>query len=76
MDTLTPGVAYKGASAFATLSTGIYNLFVRYQDSTANKISRNGVTFLGGHIYTIGARGNITVTTGTTAPALDNTANW
>ena len=78
VDTLTAGVAYKGASPYATLPVGIYNLFARYQDSTANKISRTGVTFLGGHLYTVGARGDITVTstTATNRPFLDNTTNW
>lgn len=73
--TVGTAVAYKGASAFITLPAGIFNLFARYTDSTTNKVTRNGVTFLGGRVYTVGARGNITVTSGTTAPALDNTAN-
>jgi uncharacterized protein DUF4397 len=78
VDTLSGGVAYKAASAFATLPAGIYNLFARYQDSTANKISRTGVTFLGGHLYTVGARGDMTVTstTATTRPFLDNTTSY
>lgn len=78
VDTLTAGLAYQGASTFATLPVGIYNLFARYQDSTANKISRTGVSFLGGHLYTVGARGDITVTstTATNRPFLDNTTNW
>jgi hypothetical protein len=75
VDTLGTAVAYPGAGAFATLPAGVYNLFARYADSTANKITRNAVSFLGGRVYTIGARGNITVATGTTAPALDQTAN-
>jgi len=68
-------VAYKSAGAFTTLTGGIYNLFARYTDSTTNKVSRTNVSFLGGRVYTIGARGDITVATGTNAPALDNTAN-
>lgn len=77
VDTLTAGVAYKGASAFATLPAGVYNLFARYPDSTANKISRTGVSFLGGRLYTVGARGDITITstTATNRPFLDNTTN-
>jgi len=73
--TVATAVAYKGASAFTTIPAGVFNLFARYPDSTANKVTRNGVTFLGGRVYTVGARGNITVTSGTTAPAFDNTAN-
>lgn len=68
-------IAYKAASGFTAVPAGIYNLYARYTDSTTNKVSRNAVTFLGGRMYTIGARGNITVASGTTAPALDNTAN-
>jgi hypothetical protein len=73
--TVATAVAYKGASAFTTIPAGVFNLFARYPDSTANKVTRNGVTFLAGRLYTVGARGNITVASGTTAPALDNTAN-
>jgi len=73
-------VAYKGAGAFTALAAGIYNLGVRYTDSTTNKISRPGVSLSAGRIYTITARGNITVTPTTTCPAtsttcLDNTVN-
>lgn len=73
--TVATAVPYKGASAFTTIPAGIFNLFARYPDSTANKVTRNAVTFLGGRLYTVGARGNITVASGTTAPAFDNTAN-
>ncbi len=78
VDTLTAAVAYQGATTFTTLPVGVYNLFARYQDSTANKISRTGVSFLGGHLYTVGARGDITITstTATNRPFLDNTTNW
>jgi hypothetical protein len=78
IDTLTAGVAYQGATPFVTLPAGVYNLFSRYPDSTANKISRTGVSFLGGHLYTVGARGDITITstTATNRPFLDNTTNW
>ncbi|HEY3222067.1 MAG TPA: DUF4397 domain-containing protein [Gemmatimonadales bacterium] len=77
VDTLSAGVAYKGVSAFATLPVGIYNLLARYIDSTTNKFRRDAVTFLGGRLYTVGARGDITITstTATNRPFLDNTAN-
>ena len=78
-DTLAVGgaVAYKGAGAFTALPTGVYDLFARYTDSTTNKISSTAVSFSGGRIYTIGARGDITVTstTATNRPLLQNTAN-
>lgn len=77
VDTLTAGVAYQAVSAFTPLPWGVYNLFARYTDSTANKISRTGVSFFGGRVYTIGARGDITITSTTAAnrPMLDQTAN-
>jgi hypothetical protein len=70
-------VAYKGAGGFVALPTGIYDLFARYTDSTTNKVARTGVAFGGGRIYTIGARGDITITstTATNRPFLDFTAN-
>ncbi len=78
-DTVTVGgaVAYKGAGAFTAIPSGVYDLFTRYTDSTTNKISRTGVSFLGGRVYTVGARGDITITstTATNRPILDNTAN-
>jgi hypothetical protein len=70
-------VAYKSGGTFASLPPGIYNLFARYPDSTANKIVRTGVTLAGGRVYTVGARGDITITstTATNRPFLDNTTN-
>jgi hypothetical protein len=70
-------VAYKSGGAYAALPPGIYNLFARYPDSTANKIVREGVTLAGGRVYTVGARGDITIvsTTATNRPLLDNTTN-
>jgi len=70
-------VAYKSGGAFTPLQGGLYNLFVRYTDSTTNKISRTGVSFVAGRIYTISARGDITITstTATNRPFLDNTTN-
>jgi hypothetical protein len=79
LDTTAVGgaVAYKGAGTFTALPAGVYDLFARYTDSTTNKIARTGVSFLGGRIYTVGARGDITIvsTTATNRPFLDNTAN-
>lgn len=74
---LSAPVAYKGAGAFTTLPFGVYNLYARYTDSTANKITRTSVTLLPGLFYTISAFGDITVTSSTAAtrPQLDNTVN-
>jgi uncharacterized protein DUF4397 len=78
-DTVVVGtaVAYKSAGAFTSLVPGVYNLFARYPDSTANKIVRNSVTLIGGRVYSVGARGDITITstTATNRPFLDNTTN-
>lgn len=74
-------VAYKGAGAFTTIPAGSYDLSTRYNGATTNALARTGVSFLGGRVYTITARGDITVTPTTTGCAttnrtcLDNTAN-
>jgi len=70
-------VAYKAAGAFKALPPAAYDLSARYAGSAANAISRTAVSFAGGRVYTIGARGDITVTssTATNRPFLDNTAN-
>ena len=79
LDTTAVGgpIAYKSAGTFTALPAGVYDVFARYTDSTTNKVSRTGVSFLGGHLYTIGARGDITITstTATNRPFLDNTIN-
>ncbi len=76
-DTLTAGVAYKGVTTFVTLPVGVYNLHGRYTDSTATRFRRDAVSFLGGRLYTVGARGDITITstTATNRPFFDVTAN-
>jgi hypothetical protein len=48
---------------------------VRYAGSVANVILRTGVGFEPGRVYTLGARGDVTVATGATAPTLDLTTN-
>lgn len=75
--TLGAAVAYKSAGAFTALPAGFYDLRTRYTGSSTNAITRTGVSFLGGRVYTITARGDITVTstTATNRPFLDNTAN-
>jgi hypothetical protein len=70
-------VAYKEAGAFTALPSGVYDLGARTTGSTTNAISRTAVSFSAGRVYTIGARGDMTVvsTTATNRPSLDNTAN-
>jgi hypothetical protein len=69
--TVGDSVSYKGAGAFIAVPSGVYHLRARYSTGT-NAITRNTVSFLAGRVYTIGARGNITVAS---TVALDNTAN-
>ena len=70
-------VTYKGAGAFTALPNGSYDLGTRIAGSATNVIARTAVSFSAGRVYTIGARGDITVTSTTlaTRPILDNTAN-
>ena len=70
-------VSYKEAGAFTAVPSGIWDLAARYTDSTTNKIVRTGVTLAGGRVYSVGARGDITITstTATNRPFLDNTTN-
>lgn len=71
-------VAYKGAGVFVALPPGSYDLATRTTGSSTNAISRTAVSFTGRNVYTVGARGDITVSTsGTSAarPQLDVTAN-
>lgn len=64
------GVAYKEGGAFVALDPGVYNLATRLATGGGNLVTRTGVGFSAGRIYTIGARG-----AATSSGALDNTAN-
>jgi hypothetical protein len=70
-------VAYKAAGNFTNLAPGTYDLSTRVSGSSVNTIVRTGVVFASGRVYTISARGDITVSsaTATNRPFLDNTAN-
>jgi hypothetical protein len=70
-------VAYKAATAFVPIPAGVYDLGTRFNGVGTNAVSRTAVSFVAGKVYTIGARGDITVvsTTATNRPFLDNTAN-
>lgn len=73
-------MAYKGAGAFTALPTGAYDLSTRYAGSATNAMTRPAVNFVGGRVYTVTARGDITVAPTTTCVAanrtcLDNTTN-
>lgn len=71
-------VAYKAGSAFVKVPAGSYELYARAAGGTANLITRTATAFSAGRVYTIAARGDMTVSstgTATNRPFLDNTAN-
>ncbi len=70
-------VAYKSGGAFVALPGGVYDISTRVPGATTDAITRLAVSFSSGSVYTIGARGDMTVTSTTSAirPILDNTAN-
>lgn len=65
-------VAYKAAGAFVAVPNGVYDLGTRYAGVTTNALSRTAVSFSAGRVYTITARGDITVAT---TQLLDNNTN-
>lgn len=69
-------ISYKGAGAFVSLPAGVYDLGARYTGVGTNAFVRTAVSFVAGRVYSINARGDITVTstTATNRPFLDNTA--
>lgn len=70
-------IAYKGAGAVVVLPVGVYDLSTRAAGSTTNIIVRTAVSFSPFRVYTVSARGDMTVTstTATNRPFLDNTSN-
>ena len=70
-------VAYKSAGEFVAVPNGVYDLSARYTGATTNAISRTSVSFVAGRVYTIAARGDITVTSTSASnrPFLDYTTN-
>ena len=69
--------AYKAGGAFVAVPSGVYDLSTRVGTGTTAAITRTAVSFSVGRVYTIGARGDMTVTstTATNRPFLDNTTN-
>ena len=74
--TVGAAVAYKGASAFVRVNPGTYDLSTYVAGSTTAVIKKTGIAFNAGHVYTVTAYGDMTASTGTNIPKLDNTANW
>ena len=71
-------VAYQGATTYTPIPLGVYDLYARYTGSSTNVFTRTGVSFGGGRVYTVAARGDITVsgTTATNRPFFDSTPNY
>jgi hypothetical protein len=69
--------SYRTGTAFTPVPAGTYDLFVFLPGATTSTFSRTAVGFVAGRVYTITARGDITVTSTTAAnrPFLDNTLN-
>jgi uncharacterized protein DUF4397 len=70
-------VSYKSAGTFVAVPPAVYDLTTRVGAATTAAITRTSVSFSAGKVYTIAARGDMTVTstTATNRPFLDNTAN-
>jgi hypothetical protein len=75
--TVGAAAAYKTGSLFVAIPNGVYNLSVRNSGSATNVITRTSVSFSKGRVYTVGARGDMTVVSATAVnrPFLDNTLN-
>jgi hypothetical protein len=71
------GIAYKGASAFVSLPGGSYDVTARYAGSNTAVIVQKAVQFALARVYTVTARGDMTVTSTTAAsrPILDVSPN-
>ena len=70
-------IAYKTGGTFVGVPSGAYDLFTRTAGSGVNAISRTAVSFLAGRVYTVSARGDMTIvsTTAVNRPFLDNSVN-
>jgi uncharacterized protein DUF4397 len=68
-------VAYKSAGTFTALPGGVYDLNTRVSGSSTNVITRTGVSFVAGRVYTVTSRGDQNSSVTANKPALDNTAN-
>jgi hypothetical protein len=75
--TIATEIAYKSASVFVKVPEAVYDLYARNTGSSTNIITRTAVSFLKGRVYSISARGDITIvsTTLTNRPFFDSTTN-
>lgn len=65
-------VAYKSAGEFTAVPEGVYNLGVRAAGASTDALTRTNVSFVAGRVYTITARGDMTIAS---SRFLDNTTN-
>lgn len=70
--TMGGAVAYKSANAFVPVPAGVYNLTLTGGPST---VTASNVSFVAGHVYSVGARGDFTSTVTANKPTLTATAN-
>ena len=70
-------VPYKSAGAFTSLPTGVYDVSARVTGSATDLIAVSAVSFSGGRVYSVNARGDLTVQSATdaTRPILSNSLN-
>lgn len=70
-------VAYRTASPFVRIAPGAYNLRVRFAGSTSDQVILANMAFEPGRVYTLAARGDMTVTsaTATNRPTIEQTVN-
>jgi hypothetical protein len=66
-------IGYKAAGVFRALPFGVYDLSTRYAGSATNVLTRPGVSFIPGTVYSITARGDITVAPSTACAAANRT---
>lgn len=71
-------VAYKAGGTFVAIPQAVYDLNTRPAGTSTNVVTRTGVSFLAGRVYTITLRGDATIASSSTATNrsfLDNTTN-
>ncbi len=70
-------IAYRSASTFMPVPAATYDLSARVAGASTDAIDKAGVSFAAGRVYTVTARGDMTVTSTTSAnrPILDFTPN-
>lgn len=73
-------IAFKTGSAYVKVPSGVYDLILRYPNTTTNVVVRTGVGLVKANTYSFSLRGDITIpytaaTTVVNRPFIDNTPN-